>query len=328
MNFVTGTHTVGKPLAAAVVTDLVTNARSSTAIFFGSDGFLKAVAGNTPRIDTNGLLVERQATNMLEHSNPSTWENGALTGTVNRAIGLDGTMSGFLTALDNAKGQSNIDIPSDTELYTLTIRVRPVTEGTGQLLMPGAGMYYKFNNADDATSYFYFATGQFGPGCNGRWKASHQGIWTKLTYQQWNDGEEKYMLPIIQNNPNHQFVIGNVQVVQGAYDLTPIMAGDAQQVRVADAYLIPVAAWKADQGYITYDADDSVNVELTDAGIAVSGWGYLRSIAYHLGVSPYANKMAGGLVMMNLSAAGFGDSSNTAQVPGVLGDQYEYATKD
>lgn len=328
MNFVTGIHTMGKPLSAALVTDLVTNARSSTATFFDSDGVLKAVAGNTLRINSNGLLVERQATNLLAQSDPSKWDNGSLTGTSNGATGLDGTMSGFLTALDSGKGQSNVVIPYDTELYTLTLWVRPVTPNAGQLFMPQAGMYYKFNNADDTTAYYDFATGQFGPGCKGRWNASQDGVWTKLTYQQWNDGEEKYMLAAIQNNPHYQFVIGNVQVVQGAYDLTPVMAADIEQVRAADAYLIPAASWKSDQGYITYDADDSVDVQLTDSGIAVSGWGYLRSIAYHLGVSPHANKMAGGLVMMNLSAAGFGDSSSTAQVPGVLGEHYEYATKD
>jgi hypothetical protein len=92
----------------------ITFTRASTATYIDVNGGLKYAAIDEPRIEKNGLLIERESSNLLRHSqdftNPVWTRSGdRLTIVPNAGIAPDGTMTATLLSTTPVSGTQNVE---------------------------------------------------------------------------------------------------------------------------------------------------------------------------------------------------------------------------
>jgi len=122
----------------------ITFTRASTATYTGSDGLIKTAAIDTPRFDYNpttlqskGLLIEEQRTNLLTYSEQfdnAVWGKTNVTVTANTAVAPDGTLTAdsyILTSGTSGRQLTQTVSLSNNTIYTLTFYLKRGTDGSG-----------------------------------------------------------------------------------------------------------------------------------------------------------------------------------------------------
>lgn len=315
LDFVADHYSVGSPLQAQPLGAIADFSRASPAGQWHA-GRYRQLPRDTPRLSCEGLHVEHGRCNLLRHaSNPGAWSTARLSGSTNAAEGPDGSRTAFVSALDQGLGQQNVDIPADTAIYTLSLYVRPLVLGQGRVLLPECGLYPHNANAPDE-AWYDFASGQFGVGMRGAWRAEAYGEWTRLSVQQANNGSMIIYAARVQNDPSAQIVHGGIQLERGTQPSSLIDTGDSSALRVADCLQVAPGAWSQVAGDLRVDADPGVRVEMLAEGLQVGGHGHVRCIEFVQGLQPPAPVQ---LMAMNIAGAEFGDA-----MPGQHGHHYTW----
>ena len=124
--------------------DLITFTRSTTATFVGSDGLIQTAAINAPRFDynpvtlaANGLLIEKQETNLLRYSeqfNDAAWSKTGSTVTANTITSPDGTVNADNLIEDTSTGL-HIVLQSNASTVTLTHTISVYAKAAGRTII-------------------------------------------------------------------------------------------------------------------------------------------------------------------------------------------------
>ncbi len=326
LGFNTASYSEGNPLVVKALSSLMTVTRTTQGGYWDNTGLYKQASSGSPRVGFDpvthtalGLRVDQQRTNLFVHSNDlSLMNQGGILGDANAALGLDGTMSAFLSAQNSDVGVNYTTIPSNTTIYTLSVYARPNVVGVGRLNLAGTG-FFNINQLPVDNSYYDFSTGTLGSSMDSSWTVTllpNNAVCLSKQYR--NPGYANTFVNKFTNDPSFKIVYLGVQFEASVAPSVLIPTTGTAATRNADQILIPNSDWKTNPGNVVVDADPGVLVENTSSGIAVSGSGFIRSIKYREGTPiPADTRQTVNIIGMNLAAAASGST-----YPGVNGTDY------
>jgi hypothetical protein len=143
-NMLSGSKVLGPALSLQFATDQSLTARrgptpsftrASTATFVGSDGLIQSAAINTPRFESDGLLIEPQCTNIVPNHNPSDAAWSALTNVTKAAnghIAPTGVTEAVVLTETTGNGLHQISLPnvltaSPSVNYAVSFYAKPLS---------------------------------------------------------------------------------------------------------------------------------------------------------------------------------------------------------